>query len=72
MLGETRGGFLWSQRLCVSVLIDDGLTGGPIGEDGRSDPWFEDKPTAEVDAVDFVVAVIKRIVPACQLTAKVS
>ena len=72
VLGKPRGCLVWSQRLRVGVLIDDSVAGGPLGEDGRSDPWFEDKPTTQVYAVHFVVVVIKRIVSTCQFTAKVS
>ena len=66
VLSKTVRCFLWPKCLAVCELVDDGLTAGPFIEDGRRDPWLQDKPATKVDAVHLVVVVVEVYISALE------
>lgn len=59
MLRQSGGRSVFAECLRVGVLVDDCHARSPWLKDGRSDPWFEDEPAAQVYASDFVAVVVE-------------
>ena len=65
-------GLIFAKGLCIGILIDDGPAVCPLVEEGWSDPWLQNKPTAKVYSVYFLTVVVEAYISCFRFTKIIS